>query len=70
MCHRCQFCSCGCLWCCCCGVYLRNQHSGGASSAVRAQCNYLGVWRTRDPYFEILGAPRGFMVTPSGGFDF
>ena len=26
--------------------------------------------RTRDPYFEILGAPRGIMVTPSGGFDF
>ena len=30
------------------------------------------IWasgRTRDPYFEILGAPRGIMVTPSGGFD-
>ena len=39
---------------------------GGASSAVRAQCNYLGVW----PYFEILGAPRGIMVTPSVDFDF
>ena len=29
------------------------------------------IWasgRTRDPYFEILGAPRGIMVTPSGGF--
>ena len=25
---------------------------------------------TRDPYFEILGAPRSIMVTPSGGFDF
>ena len=23
-----------------------------------------------DPYFEILGAPRGIMVTPSRGFDF
>ena len=31
------------------------------------------IWasgRTRDPYFEIAGAPRGIMVTPSGGFDF
>ena len=31
------------------------------------------IWasgRTRDPYFEILGAPRGIMVTPSGGFEF
>ena len=26
--------------------------------------------RTRDPYFEILGAPRGIMVTRSGGFEF
>ena len=24
--------------------------------------------RPRDPYFEILGAPRGIMVTLSGGF--
>ena len=40
--------------------------SGGASSARSAT-----IWassRTRDPYFEILGAPRGIMVTPSGGF--
>ena len=29
-----------------------------------------GTCPTRDPYFEILGAPRGIMVTPSGGFDF
>ena len=51
---------------------------GGASSAVRAQCSAqcarsATIWasgRTRDPYFEILGAPRGIMVTPSGGFDF
>ena len=31
------------------------------------------IWasgRTRDPYFEILGAPRGIMVTPSVDFDF
>ena len=31
------------------------------------------IWasgRTRDPYFEILGAPRGIMVTRSGGFEF
>ena len=31
------------------------------------------IWasgRTRDPYFEILGAPRGIMVTPSVRFDF
>ena len=48
--------------------------SGGASSAVRAQCaRSATIWasgRTRDPYFEILRAPRGIMVTPSGGFDF
>ena len=51
---------------------------GGASSAVRAQCSAhcarsATIWvsgRTRDPYFDILGAPRGIMVTPSGGFDF
>ena len=47
---------------------------GGASSAVCAQCaRSATIWassRTRDPYFEILGAPRGIMVTPSGGFDF
>ena len=45
---------------------------GGASSAVRAQCAHSAtIWAsgcTRDPYFEILGAPRGIMVTPSGGF--
>ena len=47
---------------------------GGALSTVRAQCGRSAtIWasgRTRDPYFEILGAPRGIMVTPSGGFDF
>ena len=25
--------------------WLENTVQGGASSAVRAQCNYLGVWR-------------------------
>ena len=47
---------------------------GGALSAVRVQCaRSATIWasgRTRDPYFEILGAPRGIMVTPSGGFEF
>ena len=47
---------------------------GGALSAVRVQCaRSATIWasgHTRDPYFEILGAPRGIMVTPSGGFDF
>ena len=47
---------------------------GGALSAVRVQCaRSATIWasgRTRDPYFEILGAPSGIMVTPSGGFDF
>ena len=47
---------------------------GGALSAVRVQCaRSTTIWaygRTRDPYFEILGPPRGIMVTPSGGFDF
>ena len=48
---------------------------GGALSAVRAQCACCArsatIWpsgRTRDAYFEILGAPRGIMVTPSGGY--
>ena len=47
---------------------------GGALSAVRVQCaRSATIWasgRTRDPYFEILGAPRGITVTPSEGFDF
>ena len=42
--------------------------------APQAQCaRSATIWasgRTRDPYFEILGAPRGIMVTPSGAFDF
>ena len=42
--------------------------------APQAQCaRSATIWasgRTRDPYFEILGAPRGIMVTPSGGFEF
>ena len=41
--------------------------------APQAQCaRSATIWasgRTRDPYFEILGAPRGIMVTPGGGFD-
>ena len=42
--------------------------------APQAQCaRSATIWasgRTRDPYFEILGAPRGIMVTPSIDFDF
>ena len=42
--------------------------------APQAQCaRSATIWasgRTRDPYFEILGAPRGIMVTPSVRFDF
>ena len=42
--------------------------------APQAQCaRSATIWasgRTRDPYFEILRAPRGIMVTPSRGFDF
>ena len=42
--------------------------------APQAQCaRSATIWasgRTRDPYFEILGAPRGIMVTRSGGFEF
>ena len=45
-----------------------------SKGAPQAQCAHSAtIWasgRTRDPYFEILGAPRGIMVTPSGGFDF
>ena len=43
-----------------------------AMGEPQAQCAPSAtIWvsgRTRDPYFEILGAPRGIMVTPSGGF--
>ena len=46
----------------------------GAPQAQCAQCaRSATIWvsgRTRDPYFETLGAPRGIMVTRSGGFDF
>ena len=42
--------------------------------APQAQCaRSATIWasgRTRDPYFEILGAPRGIMVTRSGHFEF
>ena len=59
---------------------LRNQAKNGFSAPSlehflgepQAQCvRSATIWasgRTRDPYFEILGAPRGIMVTPSGGF--
>ena len=44
----------------------------GTMGAPQAQCaRSATIWapgRTRDPYFEILGAPRGIMVTRSGGF--
>ena len=43
-----------------------------SARAVRVQCaRSATIWasgRTRDAYFEILGAPRGIMVTPSGGY--
>ena len=52
-------------------------HGGRLKRSARAVCAQCArsatIWassRTRDPYFEILGAPRGIMVTPSGGFDF
>ena len=48
----------------------RGLHKG----APQAQCAHSAtIWasgRTRNPYFEILGAPRGIMVTPSVDFDF
>ena len=41
---------------------------------LQAQCaRSAPIWAsgcTRDPYFEILGFPRGIMVTRSGGFEF
>ena len=44
-----------------------------SARAVHAQCaRSATIWasgRTRDPYFVILGAPRGIMVTRSVGFD-
>ena len=46
----------------------------GHKGAPQAQCaRSATIWasgRTRDPYFEILAAPRGIMVTPSVDFDF
>ena len=49
-------------------------HDGAYKGGPQAQCarsaTITASGRTRDPYFEILGAPRGIMVTPSGGFDF
>ena len=53
------------------GAYKGRIHViGGALSAVRASATIWVSGRTRDPYFEILGAPRGIMVTPSVRFDF
>ena len=43
------------------------------AQCARSAARSATIWAsgcTRDPYFEILGAPRGIMVTPSGGFDF
>ena len=52
-------------------THIVRQHT---KRAPQAQCaRSATIWasgRTRDPYFEILGAPRGIMVTPSVGFDF
>ena len=45
---------------------LGHKHKGGALSAVRAQCNYLGV----EPYWRpILCDTRDIIVAPSVGFD-
>ena len=56
------------------GRIPRDMDQLGALGASQAQCaRSATIWasgRTRDPYFEILGAPRGIMVTPSGGFEF
>ena len=47
---------------------------GMGEPLLGAQCaRSATIWasgRTRDPYFEILGPPRGIMVTPSVDFDF
>ena len=63
--------------CLCHGVYASSvsvAHGRHCLGAPQAQCERSAtIWasgRTRDPYFEILGAPRGIMVPPSGGFDF
>ena len=44
-----------------------------SEGAHLAQCaRSATIWasgHTRDPYFEIIGAPRGIMVTLSGGFE-
>ena len=59
--------------------WARATHSEGCEwgrckGAPQVQCaRSATIWasgRTRDPYFEILGAPRGIMVTPSVDFDF
>ena len=54
-------------------VIKAQEMRGWERGEPQAQCaRSATVWasgRTRDPYFEILGVPRGIMVTPSGGFD-
>ena len=42
--------------------------AGGIGGACARSATIWASGRTRDPYFELLGAPRGIMVTPSGGF--
>ena len=44
--------------------------SWGYGGRLKRSATIWASGRTRDPYFEILGAPRGIMVTPSVDFDF
>ena len=51
-----------------CASYALVQATVGVGTVIIL---YIGVAYTKGGgYFEILGAPRGIMVTPSGGFDY
>ena len=52
-------------------VYQHWTHSCALpTNSFGGSCQKAQSGHTRDPYSEILGAPWGIMVTPSGGFDF
>ena len=48
--------------------WFRRNDRGSLKRSARTVQLFWASGRTRDPYFEILGASRGIMVTPSGGF--
>ena len=54
----------------CVGLSIQLNYYATLRGSLKRSATIWASGRTRDPYFEILGAPRGIMVTPSGGFDF